>query len=270
MNQIEEINKVMLKLQNYAKIPNSIITANEIEMAFRNYNMSQNIAGQSISESERTQIIDILFKKMDEKKCTSSLYYGFQEGWNFFNTNYSKNDENPSFTWKVYIPIKQEYYGFAVKNIISFLCDNGIVSSNKFSSVMRSDSMIVNLTNEDDVTALNQYIDKTPSLKACLGVHQPFIPDWNGIGVLHGYDEQSSYTGRLSKYLERYVNSCKQQNCYDLINANSFLESMRDALNSGRVERPEEIKQIIEHMDVIMNGQDYLRYDVRQTSNRTL
>lgn len=261
MNQIEKINDVMLKLQNYAKIPNGLITAKEIEKAFRNYSLTQDMIDKTISEQSRVEIIDMLFSKIDERKCTTSLGAGFQDNWNFFDTNYSKNEQSPNFDWKVYIPIKSEHYGFVVKNIIAFLCDNNIVSSGKISGTMRSDSMIINLVDPEDVTKLNEYLDRNVSIKSCLGEHQPFIPDWNGIGVIHGYDSETSYTERLSRYLAHYINICKQQKRFDLITAQAFLESMKNAMNNGMVQNPNEIEQIIEHMHIIMYGQDYIQHN---------
>ena len=204
---------------------------------------------------------------MDERKCTSTLSAGFQDNWNFFDTNYIKSEQIPNFEWKVYIPIRAEHYGFVVKNIIAFLCDNGIVSSSKISGTMRSDSMIVNLLNPDDVTRLNKYIDTNPSLKSCIGIHQPFIPDFNGIGVIHGYDVESSYTERLSSYLAHYISVCKQQNRLDLITPLAFLESMKNALSNGMVQKPNEIQQIIEHMDIIINGKDYVEQETESKSH---
>lgn len=132
---------------------------------------------------------------------------------------------------------------------------------------MRSDSMIINLENADDVTKLNEYLDTIPSLKACLGSHQPFIPDWNGIGVIRGSDTKTSYTERLSGYLAHYVNVCKQQNRLDLITAEAFLESMKNALANEMVEKPDEIQQIVEHMDIIINDKDYVQYDDNKHEN---
>ncbi len=270
MSQGEQIKYVMTKLQNYAKIPNGIITAEAVEKAFRNYGFSPNMIGQTINEQSRVEIINMLFRKMDERKCTTSLGAGFQEDWNFFDTNYSKYEQAPQFEWKVYIPIKPEHYGFVVKNIIAFLCDNGIISSGKISGTIRSDSMIVNLQNPENVTSLNEYLDRNPSLKSCLGNHQPSIPDWNGIGVIHGHDSKTSYTGRLSAYLTHYINVCKQQNRFDLITAEAFLESMRNALDNGLVQRPNEIQQIIEHMDIIINGKDYVQHNEEGKTHNTL
>lgn len=270
MSQIDQIKVIMSKLQNYAKIPNGIITPNEIEKAFRNYGLNSNMINKPLNHKDRRDIIDMLYSKMDERKCTSTLGFGFQEGWNFFETNYNKSEQTPNFQWKVYIPIKSEHYGFLVKNIISFLCDNGIVSLSKVSGTMRSDSLIINLVDPDDVTRLNEYIDKIPSLKSCIGLHQPFIPDFNGIGVLHGFDTETSYTERLSRYLAHYINVCKQQNRLDLITAEDFLKNMKNSLNKGMVQKPNEIQQIIEHMDVIMYNKDYVQHEFENKPHHKL
>ena len=267
MSQTDQIENIMSKLQNYATIPNGIITAEEIEKAFRNYGLNPIEINKPISEHTRTEIFDMLLQKMNDGKCTSSLGF-IDDGWNFFETNYPRDGRIPNFYWKVYIPIKAEHYGFAAKNVISVLCNNGSVSSCKLSGTMRSDSMIVNLENADDVTKLNEYLDTIPSLKSCLGNHQPFIPDWNGIGVIRGNDVKTSYTERLSGYLAHYINVCKQQNRLDLINAESFLESMKNALANGMVQRPDEIQQIVEHIDIILNDKDYVQYDDPESQHK--
>ena len=258
MSQKEELIAIMEKLQNYLRSHSDFVTTEEINDSFREYGLDADEKNKPISDSSKKEIYSMLEQKRSERKCYSR-YEPFNEGWNFFWTNNSGEKRN--YQWKVYIPIKSEHYGFAVKNVIAFLSDNGIVSECKVSGSMRSDSLIVNLENEEDVTKLNQYIDSNPSIKACLGTHQPFIPDFNGIGVVHGYDNQTSYTERLSSYLAHFVDVCKEQNRLDLITAEGFLESMRNALNNGMVQKPEEIQQIIEHMDIIMNGKIFIPHD---------
>lgn len=262
MSQKEELIAMMEELQNYLRSHSDFVTTEEIYDSFREYGLGDNEKNKPISDSSKKEIYSMLEQKCSERKCSFG-YEPLNEGWNFFRTN-NNSGGSPNYQWKVYIPIKLEHYGFTVKNVIAFLSDNGIVSECKVSGSMRSDSLVVNLENEEDVTKLNQYIDSNPSIKTCLGAHQPFIPDFNGIGVVHGYDSQTSYTERLSSYLAHYVDVCKEQNRLDLITAEGFLESMRNALNNGMVQKPEEIQQIIEHMDIIMNGKSFIPHDLEE------
>ena len=259
MSQREELIALMLDIRNYMGSHDVYVTTEEIYDSFKEYGLDDNEKNKTISDSSKNEIYKMLEQKSSESKCSFG-YEPLNEGWNFFHTN-NNSGGTPNYQWKVYIPIKLEHYGFVVKNVIAFLSDNGIVSECKVSGSMRSDSLVVNLENEEDVTKLNQYIDSNPSIKACLGAHQPFIPDFNGIGVVHGYDSQTSYTERLSSYLAHYVDVCKEQKRLDLITAEGFLESMRDALNNGMVQKPKEIRQIIEHMDIIMNGKNFILND---------
>ena len=121
--------------------------------------------------------------------------------------------------------------------------------------------MVINLENEEDVTKLNGYISKNKVVNSCLGVHQPFIPDFDGIGVVHTFDDDTSYTERLSNYLTKFLNYCKAQNRLDWISVDGFLASMQNSLNNNMVQYPEEIKQIIEHMNVILNDASYIPYE---------
>jgi len=259
MSQKDELIAVMLEIQNYLRNHDGYVTTEEIYASFREYGLNENEKNKPINDIAKKEIYNMLEQKTGERKCSYG-YVPLNDGWNFFHTNNNSGGKQ-DYQWKVYIPIKMEHYGFMVKNIITFLADNGITSECKVSGSMRSDSLVVNLENEDDVTRVNQYIDSNPSLKKCLGVHHPFIPDFNGIGVVHGHDEKTSYTERLSSYLAHYVDICKEQNRLDLITAESFLESMRNALNNGMVQKPNEIKQIIEHMDIVMNGKSYIHHD---------
>lgn len=261
MNQKEELNNIMLQIQSYSRSHNGDITPRELYDSFQEYGISKSQKDEPISDNDKKQIWDMLNEKRDDKTC----FFADQpvtEGWNFFITNL-RYGGNPNYKWKVYIPIKYEHYGFVVKNVISFLADNGIISNCKFSGSMRSDSMIVCLENEDDVTKLNLFLDGHPSFKACLGTHNPFIPDFNGIGVAHTYDYDSSYTQRLSYYLAKYVNTRRSQRRFDLITAEDFLTTMKESLSAGMVRKPQEIEQLIEHMDVIMNGAQF-KWDTEQ------
>lgn len=262
MNQKEQINQIMQKLAQYANIPNALITSDSIYTAFRNYGLPQNNINKKINENDLRQIYEMLELKTSEKKASFG-YEPLNEGWNFFHTN-TNNGGNFDYQWKVYIPLSDEHYGFAVKNIISFLADNGIVSECKVSGTMRSDSIIVNLTSPSDVTLLNEYIDRNPSLKNCLASHNPFIPDFNGIGVLHGNDINTSFTERLSYYLCTFINTCKQMNRLDCITIDGFYSTLKNSINTGNVQNLQEAEQIIEHLDVILNGFDYVEKNNRQ------
>lgn len=251
MNQKLELNAFMQEIQRYLKKYSSI-TLEAVYERFKEYGLDESEKNKSISDNSKKEITDMLYSKTSEGKCSYD-YSPIDEGWNFFRTN-CNDGSTKNYKWKVYIPIKMEHYGFVVKNIISFLCDNGIISESKVSGTMRSDSLIVNLQNEEDVTKINQFIDSNISLKKCLGAHNPFIPDFNGIGVVHGYDTDLSFTERLSGYLAYYADVCKENGRLDLITPIAFLETMKESLYNGNVKKPKEIEQIIEHMDVIMNG----------------
>lgn len=260
LNQKERINEVMSRLQDYAKIPNGIFTSNEIYRAFKDYGITSNLAGKPLEEETKQQILLKLNQKENEGKCwigSGSL----SDEWQFFDTNIPRDGRKPNYEWKVYIPINPAYYGFVAPAVINFLCDNGIVSHSKISGSIRSDSMVINLENEEDVTKLNVYISKNKVVSSCLGVHQPFIPDFDGIGVVHTFDDDTSYTERLSNYLTKFLNYCKAQNRLDWISVDGFLASMQNSLNNNMVQHPEEIKQIIEHMNVILNDASYIPHE---------
>lgn len=270
LSQKETINEVMSKLQGYAKIPNGLLTNKEIYKAFKNYGIASNLAGEQLADEIKQQILNELNQKENEGKCwigSGSL----NEEWQFFDTNIPKDGRKPNYEWKVYIPINPAYYGFVAPAIINFLCDNGIVSNSKISGSIRSDSMVINLENEEDVTKLNDYINKNKVVSSCLGVHQPFIPDFDGIGVVHTYDDDTSYTERLSDYLTKFLNYCKTQNRFDWISIDGFLSAMQNSLDNNMAQYPEEIKQIIEHMNVILNGANYISHDSqKQRAERRL
>lgn len=251
MDQKLELNALMQEIQNYLKTYDSI-NFEEVYESFKEYGLEEHEKNKPISDFAKKEIYDILYMKKSEGKC-SYAESPIDDGWNFFHTNCNQGCIR-NFKWKVYIPIKMENYGFVVKKIISFLCDSGIISESKVSGTMRSDSLIVNLNNEEDVTKLNQYIDSNIFIKKNLGAHNPFIPDFNGIGVVHGYDTDLSYSEKLSSYLAYYADVCKENGRLDLITPIAFLESMKNTLYNGNVKKPKEIEQIIEHMDVIMNG----------------
>lgn len=70
---------------------------------------------QLITERNKNEIIDMLFRKRDKRKCTSTLNVCFQDNWDFFDINCTKSKQNSNFEWKVYILVRSEHYGFVVK-----------------------------------------------------------------------------------------------------------------------------------------------------------
>lgn len=265
MNQKEELDQVMQTLAQFASI-NGGITSDNIYIFLKNYGLDFKNVDKRIEANDLEQIYNILEQKSSERKVDFVLA-PLDEGWNFFSTNMNHGGKF-DFQWKVYIPLLSEHYGFAVKNIISFLANNGFISECLFSGTMRSATMIVNLTDPDDVTLLNKFIDGNIYLKGCLGKHQPFVPDFNGIGVLRGYDNDTSFTQRVANYLSAFINACQQAQRLDLVTIDEFYKSLKYSLKCGSLSEPSAAKQVIGHLDVILNGLDYVYDDCYQNSYR--
>lgn len=263
MNQIEQLNDIMAKFREYAKDKNGVFTSKSIYDAFIGYGINPNLVKTFLDDDSKKQIFSKLIEKEDAGNRSLSGGSSHEE-WIGFYTNTPRDGLVPKPQWKVYIPINPAYYSLVSTSIIEFLCENGIFSNSKLSFQIRSDSMIVNLSDEDDVTRLNDYIDKNKVLKSCLGTHHPFIPDFNGIGVVHTYDTEDSYTERLSECLAKFLNYCKQHDRLDWISVEDFLISLKNSLDNGVANNPNEIMQIIEHMNVILYGSDFVFH---QTEN---
>ena len=252
-SQIRDMNSIMAKLKEYAKDPQGIFTMESIYNAFKNYGINPKIAGNRIDIVMQNQIMNALNK--NEKAGKLNISEGsLKEPWQSFYTNRPRDGRMPEYQWKVYIPIKPSNYSYTATSIIDFLCDNGIVSNSKISGQIRSDSMIINLENYNDVLKLNEYIEQNGALKTSLSTHHPFMTDLNGIGVVHTYDSvNDSFTERLSEYLATFLNYCKQQNRLDWISLDGFVISLQNSLKNGNVKDPESVKQIIENLSSVIN-----------------
>lgn len=150
----------------------------------------------------------------------------------------------------MYIPIKPEFIGSFSRQIIKFLIDEKIISDCKVANTYRSDSLIINVLSEQDAQKIVDFIMDS-GLKEALGIHHPFIPDYEGIGVIGGHDKENSYTGRISDALFKFVSECKRHNQYNMINFDTFLLTLEESLKAGRVSNYLSIEQIIKNLKKI-------------------
>lgn len=249
MNQYKQIQKIMSDISYSLTIPNNEVTKQDIYDTIKNLGIPCDLQGKYIGKVHKH-----IAESLNRKNGYFSASYQHMlpnDEWLGFSI-YSKEGGSQNFKIKMYIPIKPAKIGESGGDIIKFLIDKQIVTNGKIANTFRSDSVILNFLNLDDANAVAQFI--TAKLANNLGTLNPFVPDSDGIGIIEGYDIDSSYMERVSGYLAIYIKECKKQDKLDLVNVEDFLSTLEDSLNRGRVSKPQEVKQLVENLKKIKQG----------------
>ncbi len=124
---------------------------------------------------------------------------------------------------KMYVSLDSSHINKGAKIIFSFLANNNISHLSKIGSDVRTDDIVIRLTNEDDARKLSDFISNSKYIQDGMQKVNPFCFEHNGIG--YAYDGHLSYNSCVSKIIADYINRM-----YELgkdkneININSFYQ----------------------------------------------
>ncbi len=125
------------------------------------------------------------------------------------NNNPSGRLGSKDLKTRIYIPISENANNDeVVTKCFKELNKLGFNYTGKLSKVYRNDSLMFEFDSKQEARKFAQSI--YPQIQSSLGVHNPFIKDYHGLGVLDfTFDPtKESYTSILSEYLEKYQSYC--------------------------------------------------------------
>lgn len=250
-----DIDEIMNDITKYAKITGNHVTSEDIYNSFEKSSIPIPVAGHYLGENEHKIIGDLTNYKNDDFYCSGiSNVSEASEEWQCFDTICQNGGNSREFKGKMYIPLKPGQHAAVSADILKFLVDNKIVSNGKVALRYRSDSMIIRLLNANDANRVKDFVQD--NYKQSLAKHNPFIPDYDGIGLVIGQEGDSSYSMSVAKYLSQFTENLIKEKHTDLINFDNFLATLESCYDTtiqnlddiGQVKDSAEAKFVIDNL----------------------
>ena len=140
--------------------------------------------------------------------------------WKYFCQFISKETISP-YCIKMYISLDSLHIEKGAKMIFEFLTSNNIVHMSKIGSHIRTDDIVIRLSNKEDALKLQRFIEGNEYIREGMNKLNPFCFQSNGVG--YAYDGYLSYNECISELITRYINERIKNNVsIDNININDF------------------------------------------------
>lgn len=109
---------------------------------------------------------------------------------------------------KIYLPLKYDSIDANVKQLLGFFSKKKIPFELKISNKIRTDGIIIRLSNMDDVSKLMNFIKYNDKIKDNLLKPNPFCYQEDNISITN--DGSISYIQVVASYISKYVNANKE------------------------------------------------------------
>lgn len=173
-----------------------------------------------LPDSERSKRINNYFQDWIEtfKNFPNIKVFNSQE-WKYF-CQFTNREVEPDCI-KMYISLDSTHICQGAKIIFDFLEKNNITHKSKIGSDVRTDDIVIRLTNEYDAKRLSEYINKSNYIKEGMLKVNPFCFESNGIG--YAYDGHLSYNSCVAQLITDYSNRMYELGInQNEVNINSF------------------------------------------------
>lgn len=113
---------------------------------------------------------------------------------------------------KLYIPLSYDNIKDSVTDIISYIEQLDVDHESKVSSNIRSDDFVVRVpfSAAESAFAIIDYIKNNPKLKSSIEKLNPFVPSYEGIGIMN--ENGSSYNSQIASVITSYIYHLETQN----------------------------------------------------------
>ena len=131
---------------------------------------------------------------------------------------------------KLYIPLDRNHITSGGYKIFDFLSQNNIQHESKIAKIIRNDNLVIRVNSFKDIEAIVNYIESNPDLKQGMMRVNPFLPNYNGIGMV--MDNKYSYNSIVSKWISEFLKYLESINRLDLFTVNNLNKYINNNLQN--------------------------------------
>lgn len=219
----------------------------------RNYELQQQfldfVKNLSLWNPEKTITSKMIYSNLIRFNIENSGINvgGYYEGWknryqnnpniNVFQTNnvdflYFKKGRLSGNEIKLYIPLKLEYLEQGANQIFDFISDQGMAHQSKIAVIIRNDNLVVRVNSLEDAQKIVNFVSSNLYLMNGLANINPFLPNWNGIGV--AMDNNDSYNSVVSGIISDFFNELKINNSLERFTVEELNKYIKNKISSIR------------------------------------
>lgn len=122
--------------------------------------------------------------------------------------------------YKLYLSFSKDKIKENVDKIFEFIESNNMENYSKVADVIRSDAVVLRMTNKDDALKVMNFINNDPKLVSDAKLTNPFLMR-NGVCGF-GYDDSLSYNNTLCGLFEKYFKNAKENNKLNSVSLDDF------------------------------------------------
>lgn len=141
----------------------------------------------------------------------------------------------------IYLSIQPSKLSETVSSIIHYLIDQKIQTLGKVSLVHQNISLMLSFEEGTDAITVRNYIWE--HLKDRLIPSNPFIPSYNGVGLITG--ESLPYAELISEYLMTYWNACHSANRMDFFTFDRFYKTLKQSYERNGADEPYYVHRVL-------------------------
>ena len=142
---------------------------------------------------------------------------------------YFKNGRLSRNEIKLYIPLKFDYLEQGANQIFDFISNQGIEHQSKIAVIIRNDNLVVRVNSLEDAQKIVNFVSSNLYLMNGLANINPFLPNWNGIGV--AMDNNESYNSVISEVISEYLYELKKNNNLENFTVEGLNNFVRSKIN---------------------------------------
>ncbi len=150
--------------------------------------------------------------------------------------------EEGSHHIKLYLSFPKEHMETAVNTIFSYITSQNMKTFSKVANKLRSDSIVLRMTNMDDAIKIINYVNNAPSLNRYAKPINPFLLQVGKVGV--AYDHYISYNETLTLLLEQYFRQCRQDNNLKKVSKKHFSNYVKH-YHTNVFRNPDQLRQFV-------------------------
>lgn len=208
--QMDEFLKGFAKL--YMQNPNLSIIDDQIYSQLALYGLNQS----EIKDGSIEDIINIWIKRYKYSENLNVYVSQYQPGFLQFQNAKSQTLE----AVKLYVSYPKDKIYSCVNKIFDYISSNDMETYSKVSMFLRSDSVVLRMTNFDDAIKVMNFINNDKELRQYAKPTNPFSMKNGVVGM--AYDNRISYNYTLAMLMEEYFKECKLKNRLPYVSIDDF------------------------------------------------
>lgn len=198
--RINEMNDFLNMMLSIAKQNNTKLSTDDVYYLLSRVNIKKN------DHNKRKSIENIFHTWIERFRNIRGVSVFQSENWKYFCQFTNRAELLDTRDIKMYIPIDYDHLAKGVNELFDFMASLNMAHASKVGMDLRNDNVVIRLPIEDVENAYRiiDFCNNNKYIKAGLNKTNPFVPNYNGLGVM--YEEGFSYNYEMASGIATFIN----------------------------------------------------------------